>query len=58
MSVHYPNTNKAIYRINELINDIVFHKTFLRPLHGMPFTVEMFITGTLRCGSDIIHGVI
>ena len=43
MPTHYPNINKAIDRINELIS--LFHKTFLHPVHNMPITVELFTTG-------------
>ena len=45
MPAHYPNTNKTIYSINELINDIVISYNILRLLHDMPITVEMLITG-------------
>ena len=37
--------SKAIYSINELINDIVISENILRPLHDKPITVEMLITG-------------
>ena len=45
MPTPFPNTYKAIYSINELINDIGFNKTFLRSLHDMSITLEMIITG-------------
>ena len=45
MPTHYPIPYKAIYSMNELINDIVIQSTFLRPLHDMSITLEMSITG-------------
>ena len=44
MPIHYPSTYKAIYSNNELINDMLFQKIFLRPLHDMSITLEMIIT--------------
>ena len=40
MPIHYPNTYKAIYSINEHINDI-----FMRLLHDVSFTLEIILTG-------------
>ena len=47
MATRYPNIYKAIYSINELINEIVIYKTFpgnLRPLHDKSITLEIIIT--------------
>ena len=45
MPTHNPNTYKAIYSTEELINDIVIKWKFLPPLHDMSITLEMIITG-------------
>ena len=45
MPAHYPNTDNAILVSTNLSMISLFSKTFLRLLHDMPTTVEMFKTG-------------